>query len=56
MSSKILLIAVLMFSCKEEPQIWKVDSEQLVITQYVESIEDFSEFSKILDATGLNSL
>ena len=56
MSSKLLLIAVLMFSCKDEPVLWKVDSEQLVITQYVESVEDFSEFSKILDATGLNSL
>lgn len=54
--SKLVLIALVLFGCKEDPVLWKVNSTQQVITEYVESNEQFSEFSKILEATGLNSL
>jgi len=54
--SKLILFAVVLFSCKNEPTLWKVDSTQQVISEYVDSNEQFSEFSKILESTGLNSL
>ena len=54
--SKLFLFALILFSCKTEPQIWKVDSEQQVISEYVESKPEFSEFNKMLEATELNSL
>lgn len=57
--SVTMLLVAAIFGCVEEPVIWKVDSEQLVISEYVESednAEEFSEFAKILEATGMNSL
>ena len=53
---KLLLFALILFGCKQEPVLWKVDSTEQVITEYVDSKEEFSEFSKILESTGLNSL
>lgn len=53
---KIMLLAAILFGCNEEPVMWNVKSTQQVITEYVESNDDFSEFSKILESTGLNSL
>ena len=55
-NSSLLLIVVLIFGCESEPQLWKLDSEQQVITEYVDTNPEFSEFSGILEATGLNSL
>jgi uncharacterized surface protein with fasciclin (FAS1) repeats len=55
-TSKLILFAVILFGCKQEPILWKVDSTQQVITEYVDSKEEFSEFSKILESTGLSSL
>ncbi|MFH0756003.1 MAG: fasciclin domain-containing protein [Bacteroidota bacterium] len=52
----IFLFALLLTGCKEDPILWKVDSIQQVITEYVESHEDFTEFASILKETGLNSL
>lgn len=54
--SKLILFTLILFGCKQEPILWKVDSTQQVITEYVESNEEFSEFNKILESTGLNSL
>jgi uncharacterized surface protein with fasciclin (FAS1) repeats len=54
--SKLILFAVILFGCKQDPVLWKVDSTQQVITEYVESNEQFSEFGKILESTGLSSL
>ena len=54
--SKLFLFALILFSCNTEPQLWKVDSEQQVISEYVESNPEFSEFNKMLEATELNSL
>ncbi len=52
----IFIFALLLTGCKEDPILWKVDSTQQVITEYVESREDFTEFASILKETGLNSL
>lgn len=54
--SKLVLFALILFGCKQEPVLWKVDSVQQVISEYVESKEEFSIFNDILESTGLNSL
>ena len=54
--SKLLIFAVLLFGCNTEPQLWSVKSTQQVISEYVETNTEFSEFNKILESTGLNSL
>jgi uncharacterized surface protein with fasciclin (FAS1) repeats len=53
---KFFMIAVIMTGCDTEPQLWNIKSTQQVITEYVDTNEEFSEFGKILEATGLNSL
>ena len=55
-TSKLILFAVILFGCNQEPILWKVDSTEQVITEYVEANEEFSEFGKILESTGLSSL
>jgi len=53
----LISIAVLFNSCKDEPQIWKVDSEDQVIGDYITSNPDeYSEFEKLVDLAGMNSL
>lgn len=52
----IFLILMILVSCTEEPVYWNVKSTEQVITQYVESNKDFSEFNKLLENTGLTSL
>ena len=46
----------LLFSCQEDPILWKVESAQMVIADYVASDPAYSEFSKMLEVSGLNSL
>lgn len=53
---KLILFALLLFGCKEEPRLWEVDSRELVIAEYISENPEFSEFEMILEATGLNSL
>jgi uncharacterized surface protein with fasciclin (FAS1) repeats len=55
-SSKILLFALFLFGCNEDPILWEVKSKDQVITEYVQTHEEFSEFAKILESTGLESL
>ncbi len=44
-------------SCQEEPQLWKVDSAQQVIGDYIASNpEDFSEFEKLIELAGMKAL
>jgi len=45
-----------MHGCTEEPELWNPRSTEQVITQYVASNDNYSEFSELLEATGLNSL
>jgi uncharacterized surface protein with fasciclin (FAS1) repeats len=52
----IILTSLIFFGCVEDPEKWKVDSIDLVITDYVASDPEFSEFSKILGTTGLDGL
>ena len=53
----LLSSLMLMQSCKEEPQLWKVDSEEQVIGDYIASNPDeYSEFNKLVDLAGLKAL
>jgi uncharacterized surface protein with fasciclin (FAS1) repeats len=52
-----LTVSILLNSCKEEPQLWKVDSEQQVIGDYIASNPDqYSEFEKLIELAGMKSL
>lgn len=53
----LLFAGILVFSCSEEPQLWKVDSEEQVIYDYVASLPDqYSEFQKLIEYTEMGSL
>ncbi len=54
----LLVLTIMVFNaCKEEPQLWRVDSQQQVIGDYIATHPDqFSEFGKLVDATGMKSL
>jgi uncharacterized surface protein with fasciclin (FAS1) repeats len=44
-------------SCYEEPQVWKVESEQQVIGDFIASNPDkYSEFEKLVEVTGMRAL
>jgi len=43
-------------SCVEEPQIWESKSYEQVASDYIASRPEFSEFSKLIEETGLNPL
>ncbi len=55
-SGTLLLLSLFLTGCKEDPVLWDVKSTQQVISQYVESHEEFSEFAELLEISGLNSL
>ena len=53
----IIIFAFTINACEQEPILWKVDSTEQVITDYViTNPEKFSEFGKLLESTGLSSL
>jgi uncharacterized surface protein with fasciclin (FAS1) repeats len=54
----LLVLASMVFNtCVEEPQIWKVASQQQVIGDYITSHpEQFSEFGKLMESTGMEAL
>ena len=62
--SRITYVVVLLFtiiivlpSCKEEPQLWKVNSEQQVIGDFIaDNPDEFSEFNKLVDLAGMKAL
>ncbi len=54
--SRFILLALFLFSCNEDPVLWDVKSTDQVISQYVGSKEEFSEFATLLEYTGLSSL
>ena len=55
-SFKILLLVVILFGCTQTPVLWSVKSSQQVITDYIATRPDqFSEFGKLLESTGLSS-
>ena len=51
-----MLFAVFMVGCNEDPQIWDKKSTELVISEYVNTYPEYSEFAKLVEATGLNGL
>ena len=53
---KILLLALFLFGCSEDPIIWEKKSNDQVIAEYIANNPEFSEFGKILESTGLSSL
>ncbi|MBW8331148.1 MAG: fasciclin domain-containing protein [Prolixibacteraceae bacterium] len=51
----ILFLVVTLFGCTQNPDLWDVTSNKQVISDYVLSNPDqFSEFGKLLESTGLN--
>jgi uncharacterized surface protein with fasciclin (FAS1) repeats len=54
--SKFFLFAVFLFSCREEPILWETKTSDQLITQYVKSFPEFSEFGNILESVDLISL
>jgi len=55
-AGRLLLFTVILFGCNTEPQLWVVKSTQQVISEYVATNPEFSEFNKILESTELSSL
>ena len=53
----LLLIASMVFSsCKQEPQVWSKKSQEQLAGDYIASNPDqFSEFQKLIEATGMES-
>ncbi len=54
--TQFFMIGLLVVGCHQDPDLWKVKSSEQVITDYVASNPEFSEFAEILEATGLSSL
>jgi len=54
----LLLVAGIVFNfCAKEPQLWKEDSQQQVMGEYISNNPDqFSEFDKLIKSTGKGSL
>ena len=55
-SSLIFVFSLLLFSCKEDPVYWEIQSTDQVIAEYVASNEIYSDFYDILIHTGHYSL
>lgn len=55
-ASLLFVFSLLLFSCKEDPVYWEVQSTEQVISEYVASHEQYSDFHEMLVATGNNSL
>jgi uncharacterized surface protein with fasciclin (FAS1) repeats len=52
----VTLISLMISSCKQDPVLWKVDSTDQVASDYIKSKPEFSEFAKLVEVTGLESL
>jgi uncharacterized surface protein with fasciclin (FAS1) repeats len=52
-----LITSTVLYFCKEEPQVWTKKSEELLAGDYIASIPDqFSEFEKLMEATGMKAI
>jgi len=55
-SFHLLLLVVILFGCTQTPVLWTVNSNQQVMSDYITTRPDqFSEFGKLLESTGLNN-
>ena len=53
----LILISLICNFCAEEPQLWKVESQDQVIGDYISSNPDqFAEFDKLVKSTGMEPL
>ncbi|MCB8995535.1 MAG: fasciclin domain-containing protein [Bacteroidales bacterium] len=55
-SGKLLILSLFLFGCNQDPILWKVTSDQQVISDYVASNDEYSEFSKLIEVANLNGL
>lgn len=54
--STVVILFSLLFGCAPEPVLWTKGSEQQVISDYVATHDQYSEFGKLLESAGLNAL
>lgn len=53
----LLLVALSLTFCGDDPQIWKVKSQEQLAGDYIANNPDnYSEFEKLMDVTGMKSL
>lgn len=53
----MLFLSLLFSFCTQEPQVWKLKSQEQVASDYIANNPDqFSEFNKLVELTGLSSL
>ena len=53
----VVLLAVILIGCVSEPTLWNIKSQDQVITDYVlTKPEQYGEFGKLIESTGLTSL
>lgn len=53
----MVFTSLIFSSCKQEPQVWKLKSQEQVAGDYIASNPDqFSEFEKLIEVTGTRSL
>lgn len=53
----VLILLMILFGCVQEPVLWTVNSQEQVITDYIANNPDqYSEFGKLIEGAGLNSL
>ncbi len=53
----LLTLTLFLSNCKEEVKIWNLNSEEQVASEYIANNSDkFSEFSKLIESTELNSV
>ncbi len=50
-------VFIILPSCKEDPHLWKVKSEQQVIGDFIaENPDEFSEFNQLIELAGMSAL
>jgi uncharacterized surface protein with fasciclin (FAS1) repeats len=54
--SGFIFILILLNACTEEPKYWTKKSTEQVAIDFIESHEEYSEFSKLVEITGMHAL
>jgi uncharacterized surface protein with fasciclin (FAS1) repeats len=52
----LFLVCMVCSNCNEEPVLWSVRSNYLVARDYIKSEPEYSEFAKLIEVTGLESI
>ncbi len=53
--SFLLLVILLFYGCENKAIIWQPKSNELVISQYVDTHDEYSEFNKLLNDASINN-